>query len=151
MQWIANPGPVYNFLWHIWHLKCFAFWCCIRIFSSSKSLLQYLVNIKVQNTAQKMTLTPTKTSVKPVAVVWLPTSKLQQREISIGEWSNLWMNISSNEFQNKNRKPEMIVHVCSTNTKGSRGRQTLWIWGQPTRHNSFQASQGLHSGILWNQ
>lgn len=25
----------------MWHLKCFAFWCCIRIFSSSKSLLQY--------------------------------------------------------------------------------------------------------------
>ena len=49
MQWIAKPGPVYNFLWHIWHLKCFAFWCCIRIFSSSKSLLQYLITIvKVQ-------------------------------------------------------------------------------------------------------
>lgn len=43
MQCIAKPGPVYSFLWHIWHLKCFAFWCCIRIFSSSKSLLQYLL------------------------------------------------------------------------------------------------------------
>ena len=42
MQWIANPGPVYNFLWHIGHLKCFAFWCWINIFSSSKSRLQYL-------------------------------------------------------------------------------------------------------------
>lgn len=45
MQCIAKPGPVYSFLWHIWHLKCFAFWCCIRIFSSSKSLLQYLLNM----------------------------------------------------------------------------------------------------------
>lgn len=25
----------------MWHLKCLAFWCCIRIFSSSNSLLQY--------------------------------------------------------------------------------------------------------------
>ena len=25
----------------MWHLKCFAFWCCNKIFSSSKSRLQY--------------------------------------------------------------------------------------------------------------
>lgn len=42
MQCIDKPGPVYNFLWHMWHLKCFAFWCWIKIFSSSNSLLQYL-------------------------------------------------------------------------------------------------------------
>lgn len=46
IQCIDKPGPVYNFLWHIWHLKCLAFWCCIRIFSSSNSLLQYLANVK---------------------------------------------------------------------------------------------------------
>lgn len=42
IQCIDNPGPVYSFLWQIWHLKCLAFWCWIRIFSSSNSLLQYL-------------------------------------------------------------------------------------------------------------
>lgn len=42
MQCIERPGPVYSFLWHMWHLKCFAFWCCTRIFSSSNSRLQYL-------------------------------------------------------------------------------------------------------------
>lgn len=41
-QCIANPGPVYNFLRHMWHLKCFAFWCWMRIFSSSNSRWQYL-------------------------------------------------------------------------------------------------------------
>jgi hypothetical protein len=46
IQCIDKPGPVYNFLWHIWHLKCLAFWCWIRIFSSSNSRLQYLVYIK---------------------------------------------------------------------------------------------------------
>lgn len=35
------------------------------------------------------------------------------------------MNIPSNEFQNKNRKPEMIVHVFNTNNQGSRDRETL--------------------------
>ena len=28
MQYIAKPSPMYNFLWHTWHLKCFPFWCC---------------------------------------------------------------------------------------------------------------------------
>lgn len=42
MQWMASPGPVKSFLWQIWHLKCFAFWCWIKIFSSSNSRLQYL-------------------------------------------------------------------------------------------------------------
>ena len=40
-QWIASPGPVNNFLWQMWHLKCLAFWCWIRTASSSNSLLQY--------------------------------------------------------------------------------------------------------------
>ncbi len=48
MQWICRPGPVNNFLWHTWHLKCFAFWCCSRIFSSSNSLLQYVNKTKDQ-------------------------------------------------------------------------------------------------------
>ena len=39
--WIARPGPVNNFLWQTWHLKCLAFWCWIRTASSSNSLLQY--------------------------------------------------------------------------------------------------------------
>lgn len=43
MQCMDSPGPVYNFLWQMWHLKCLAFWCCTRIFSSSNSRLQYLV------------------------------------------------------------------------------------------------------------
>lgn len=38
IQWTAKPGLIYNFLRHIWHFKCFAFWCCRRIFSSSKSI-----------------------------------------------------------------------------------------------------------------
>lgn len=38
---MERPGPVYSFLWQMWHLKCFAFWCWIRIFSSSNSRLQY--------------------------------------------------------------------------------------------------------------
>ena len=42
MQCMLRPGPVYSFLWQMWHLKCFAFWCWIKIFSSSNSRLQYL-------------------------------------------------------------------------------------------------------------
>lgn len=42
IQWMDSPGPVNNFLWQMWHLKCFAFWCWMRIFSSSNSRLQYL-------------------------------------------------------------------------------------------------------------
>lgn len=53
IQCIESPGPVYNFLWQIWHLKCFAFWCCMSIFSSSNSRLQYL-NLVKANTRLKI-------------------------------------------------------------------------------------------------
>lgn len=46
MQCMERPGPVYSFLWQMWHLKCFAFWCWMRIFSSSNSRLQYLNPVK---------------------------------------------------------------------------------------------------------
>lgn len=49
MQCMASPGPVNNLLWHTWHLKCLAFWCCNKIFSSSNSLLQYLHTVKAAN------------------------------------------------------------------------------------------------------
>lgn len=53
MQCIESPGPVYSFLWQMWHLKCLAFWCCMSIFSSSNSRLQYL-NLVKANTRLKI-------------------------------------------------------------------------------------------------
>ena len=103
MQWIAKPGPVYNFLWHIWHLKCFAFWCCIRIFSSSKSLLQYLVTIvKVQKYSTITLLIENKYAIKDNTIHYLTlkteTAKTKRTLYKLCFWYYITRNKPATNF-----------------------------------------------------
>lgn len=104
MQCIAKPGPVYNFLWHIWHLKCFAFWCCIRIFSSSKSLLQYLLKA-VKETFNTRSDFLDRTKIINISVIFFwSKSKSQEASLSIRSVINILR-------MSETKHPPTIQHI----------------------------------------